>query len=189
MEGIMADTKDQVVEPTEIVEETTDNQLQGDLPKKSTVYGFTQDQVDEVVAKRLAREREAIAKKLGVDKYEAVDTFLEGYQNTIAEKEKVLTELEQTKESLTDKEFRLTALSSGVKPEHLDRAVRLAKTELSDTVTIEQALELVLEDFPMLKGGEQPVRKVGAETRNEVGEKTEIDRYLDKYKSSKYFQK
>lgn len=178
----MADTKDQVVE-TEIVEETTDNQTE------ATVYGFTQDQVDEVVAKRLAREREAIAKKLGVDKYEAVDAFLEGYQNTVAEKDKVLSELQQTKETLIDKDFRLTALSSGVKPEHLDRAVKLAKTELSEGVTIEQALEVVLEDFPMLKGGEQPVRKVGAETRNEVGEKTEIDRYLDKYKGSKYFQK
>jgi FMN phosphatase YigB (HAD superfamily) len=178
----MADTKDQVVK-TEIVEETTDNQTE------ATVYGFTQDQVDEVVAKRLAREREAIAKKLGVDKYEAVDAFLEGYQNTVAEKDKVLSELQQTKETLIDKDFRLTALSSGVKPEHLDRAVKLAKTELSDGVTIEQALEVVLEDFPMLKGGEQPVRKVGAETRNEVGEKTEIDRYLDKYKGSKYFQK
>jgi hypothetical protein len=178
----MADTKDQVTQ-TEIVEETTDNQTE------ATVYGFTQDQVDEVVAKRLAREREAIAKKLGVDKYEAVDAFLEGYQNTVAEKDKVVSELQQTKETLIDKDFRLTALNAGVKPEHLDRAVKLAKTELSDDVTIEQALEVVLEDFPMLKGGEQPVRKVGAETRNEVGEKTEIDRYLDKYKGSKYFQK
>ena len=179
----MADTKDQVVEPTEIVEETTDNQTES-----AKVYGFTQDQVDEVVAKRLAREREAIAKKLGVESYEKVDSFLDSYQNTIAEKDKVLTELEQTKESLVDKEFRLTALSTGVKPEHLDRAVKLAKTELSDDVTIDKALEIVLEDFPMLKGGEQSIRKVGAETRNDVVEKTEIDRYLDKYKDSKYFQ-
>jgi hypothetical protein len=182
MEGYMADTKDQVIQ-TEIVEETTDNQA------ASQVYGFTQDQVDEVVAKRLAREREAVAKKLGIDKYEAVDSFLESYQKTVSEKETLVAELSLTKESLVDKEFRLTALSAGVKPEYLDRAVKLARTELTDKVTIEQALEVVLEDFPMLKGGEQPVRKVGAETRNEVGEKTEIDRYLDKYKGSKYFQK
>jgi hypothetical protein len=182
MEGTMADAKDQVIK-TEIVEETTNNQA------ASQVYGFTQDQVDEVVAKRLAREREAVAKKLGIDKYEAVDSFLESYQNTVSEKESLVAQLSQTKESLVDKEFRLTALSAGVKPEYLDRAVKLARTELTDKVTIEQALEVVLEDFPMLKGGEQPVRKVGAETRNEVGEKTDIDRYLDKYKGSKYFQK
>jgi len=182
MEGTMADAKDQVIK-TEIVEETTNNQA------ASQVYGFTQDQVDEVVAKRLAREREAVAKKLGIDKYEAVDSFLESYQNTVSEKESLVAQLSQTKESLVDKEFRLTALSAGVKPEYLDRAVKLARTELTDKVTIEQALEVVLEDFPMLKGGEQPVRKVGAETRNEVAEKTDIDRYLDKYKGSKYFQK
>lgn len=178
----MADTKDQVVE-TEIVEETTDNQTE------SKVYGFTQDQVDEVVAKRLAREREAIAKKIGVESYDKVDEFLQSYQSLTQEKEQVLTDLAATKDSLVDKEFRLTALIAGVKPEHLDRAVKLAKTELTDDVTIDKALELVLEDFPMLKGGEQPVRKVGTETRNEVGEKTEIDRYLDKYKGSKYYNK
>ena len=179
----MADTKDQVVEPTELVEETTDNQAE------SKVYGFTQDQVDEVVAKRLAREREAVAKKLGVESYDKIDDFLQTYESVTKEKEQVLQDLAATKETLTDKEFRLTALSAGVKPEHLDRAVKLAKTELVDDITIDKALEIVLEDFPMLKGETQSVRKVGAETRNEVGEKTEIDRYLDKYKDSKYFKK
>lgn len=179
----MADTKDQVVEPTEIVEQTTDNQ------PEPTVYGFTQDQVDEVVAKRLAREREAIAKKLGVDKYEAVDSFLESYQSTVAEKDKLLTELEATKSTLTDKDFRLTALSQGVKPEHLDRAVKLAQVELNDEVDVDKALEIVLTDFPMFKGAEQPVRRVGAEPKSDVSEKSEIDRYLDKYKNSKYLNK
>jgi hypothetical protein len=133
-----------------------------------------------------------LLKSWRVESYDKIDdTFFANLSSHDCQRERAsdFKTCAQTKESLTDKEFRLTALSSGVKPEHLDRAVRLAKTELSDTVTIEQALELVLEDFPMLKGGEQPVRKVGAETRNEVGEKTEIDRYLDKYKSSKYFQK
>ena len=178
----MADTKDQVVE-TEIVEETTDNQAE------VTKYGFTQDQVDEVVAKRLAREREAIAKKFGVDKYEAVDSFLETYQSTVAEKEQLVADLTATKQTLTDKEFRLTALAQGVKPEHLDRAVKLASVELSDTVDVDKALEIVLEDFPMLKGAEQPVRRVGVEPKSEVSEKSEIDRYLDKYKNSKYLNK
>lgn len=179
----MADTKDQVVETTEIVEETTDNQAE------VTKYGFTQDQVDEVVAKRLAREREAIAKKFGVDKYEAVDSFLETYQSTVAEKEQLVADLTATKQTLTDKEFRLTALAQGVKPEHLDRAVKLASVELSDTVDVDKALEIVLEDFPMLKGAEQPVRRVGVEPKSEVSEKSEIDRYLDKYKNSKYMNK
>jgi len=184
----MANVKDQVVQ-TEITEETTNEQLQNELPKKATVYGFSQEQVDEVVAKRLAREREAIAKKLGVEKYEAVDTFLESYQSTKADKEKLFSELALVKTSLLDKDIRLSALSHGVRPEHLERAVKLAQTELKDDLDINKALEIVLDDFPMLKGSEQPVRKVGAETKNEVSEKTEMDRYLDKYKKSKYYNK
>lgn len=180
----MADVKDQVVEETtELTEETTDKQPE-------PAYGFTQDQVDEVVAKRLAREREAIAKKLGVDKYEAVDGFMETYQSAVAEKDKLASELQETKQSLLDKDMRLSALSIGVKPEHLDRAVKLAQTELSDDVDISKALEIVLDDFPMLKGGEQPVRKVGSDAPREGSEKTEMDRYLeDKYKNSRYFKK
>ena len=180
----MADVKDQVVEETTEITETTDKQ------PEPTSYGFTQEQVDEVVAKRLAREREAIAKKLGVDKYEAVDDFLEGYQNTIAEKDKLVSEMQEVKQSLLDKDMRLSALTIGVKPEHLDRAVKLAQTELSDDVDIAKALEIVLDDFPMLKGGEQPVRKVGSDAPREGSEKSEIDRYLEaNYKNSRYFKK
>lgn len=183
----MADTKDQVVE-TEIVEQTTDNQTEA--PTQGSVqYGFSQEQVDEVVAKRLARERDAIAKKFGVEKYEAVDSFLETYQNTVAEKEQLIVDLKTTKDTLTDKEFRLTALAQGVKPEHVDRAVKLASVELSEEVNVDKALEIVLEDFPMFKGAEQPVRRVGIEPKSEVSEKSEIDRYLDKYKNSKYMNK
>jgi len=180
----MADVKDQVVEQTTEITETTDKQ------PEPTSYGFTQDQVDEVVAKRLAREREAIAKKLGVDKYEAVDTFVESVQSTIAEKDKLASELQQVQQSLLDKDMRLSALTVGVKPEYLDRAVKLAQTELSDDVDIAKALDIVLEDFPMLKGGEQPVRKVGSDAPREGSEKSEIDRYLEaNYKNSRYFKK
>ena len=183
----MADTKDQVVETTEIVEETTDNQA------ASQVYGFTQDQVDEVVAKRLARERESVAKKLGVESYEKIDSFLEGYQGLIQQKEEINSKYEESIDHLFDRELRLSALNNGVKPEHLDRAVKLITAELDsfsdDDLDIDKALENVLNDFPMFKGQDQPVRKVGAETRNEVSEKTEIDQYLDKYKNSKYYRK
>lgn len=180
----MADVKDQVVETTEVTEEV---QVQ-EQPKKQP-YGFTQEEVDEVIAKRLAREREAIAKKLGVEKYEAVDTFLEQYKNTLGEKEKLNSELANIKNSLLDKEFRLSALTLGVKQEHVDRAVKLAMTEMNEETTIEQALELVLGDFPMLKGEEQPVRKIGSQPQSDVSDKTEMDRYLDKYKNSKYYSK
>jgi beta-phosphoglucomutase-like phosphatase (HAD superfamily) len=179
----MADVKDQVVE-TEITEEAQVEQV-----TKKQPYGFTQEEVDEVIAKRLSREREAIAKKLGVEKYEAVDTFLDQYKTTLSEKEKLNSELTNIKNSLLDKEFRLSALTLGVKQEHVDRAVKLAMTEMNDETSIDQALGLVLNDFPMLKGEEQPVRKIGSQPQSETSNKTEVDRYLDKYKNSKYYNK
>jgi predicted Fe-Mo cluster-binding NifX family protein len=187
----MADVQDQVVETTEVTEEqqpTTHEQT------TETGYSFTQEQVDEVVAKRLAREREAFAKKLGVDKYEAVDSFLEQYENTVKEREEIAQQSDYYVEALFDRELRLTALSHGVNPEHLERTVKLAIAELEqvpedEDLDLAHAISIVLDDFPMLKGGEQPVRKIGAETAKEGSNRTEIDRYLDKYKNSKYFNK
>jgi plasmid stability protein len=187
----MADVKDQVVQPTEITEEqhqTTHEQTE------STQYGFSQDQVDEVVAKRLAREREAFAKKLGVEKYEAVDSFLEQYQNTVQEKQQIEEASNYYVETLFDRELRLAALSHGVSVEHLDRTIKLAIAELENVpeeedLDLDRAISIVLDDFPMLKGGEQPVRRIGAEAAKEGSNKSEIDRYLDKYKNSKYFNK
>lgn len=187
----MADVQDQVVETTEVTEEqqpTTNEQTE------TTQYGFTQEQVDEVVAKRLAREREALAKKLGVEKYEAVDSFIEQYQQTVQEREQIQQQSNEYIEALFDRELRLTALTHGVKPEHLERTVKLAIAELEgvpgdEDLDLAKAIGIVLDDFPMLKGGDQPVRRIGAEASREGNEKSDMDRYLDKYKNSKYFNK
>lgn len=181
----MADVKDQVVEETtEITEE-----VQATEEPKKQPYGFTQEEVDEVIAKRLTRERESIAKKLGVKNYDGVDEFLKQYDETVTEKEQLSSRLSELESAVLDKDFRLTALAMGVMQDHVDRAVKLAKTEVNEEINIEQALELVLNDFPMLKGEEQPVRKIGNQPQGETNSKTEIDKYLEKYQGSKYFNK
>jgi hypothetical protein len=187
----MANVKDQVVE--EVVETTEvadQDQVVKEEPRRQ-VTGFTQEEVDDVIAKRLARERDAFAKKLGIEKFDAIDDFLKQNEVTVAEKEELTKKLSEVETNLLDKEFRLSALGLGVKPEHVDRAVKLAMTELSDEVNIDQALELVLGDFPMLKGEEQPVRRIGNQPTAEVSEKTDMDKFFDKpkYKNSKYFNK
>jgi hypothetical protein len=117
------------------------------VPAEATFTGLNQALISILKPSAEATE---LAKKLGIDKYEAVDSFLESYQNTVSEKETLVAELSLTKESLVDKEFRLTALSAGVKPEYLDRAVKLARTELTDKVTIEQAANKNLESAKSL---------------------------------------
>jgi hypothetical protein len=190
----MEDVKNQVEQTTEITEEqqpTTNEQT-----SNFEDYSFNQEQVDEVVAKRLAREREAFAKKLGVDKYEGVDSFLENYQTTLSENQELSDDFSWMVEKAFDTEIRLSALIAGVQPDHLDRVVKLALAEMEnlgddEDIEIEKTLSIILEEFPMLKGAEQPaaVRKIGQDAQQEGSSKTEVDRYLEKYKNSKYFGK
>ena len=186
----MEDVKDQAVQETaEVTEETTNKQT-----SNYDDYTFNQEQVDEVVAKRLAREREAFAKKLGVEKYDAIDGFLENYQTTLSEKQELQQEYSDIVEVAFNTEIKMTALLAGVKPEHLDRVVKLALAEMEgvseeDDIDISKTLDTILNEFPMLKGAEQPVRKIGQEASSEGSSRTEVDRYLEKYKNSKYFNK
>lgn len=191
----MEDVKNQVVEETTEITETHQEPTNEQTSNQND-YSFNQDQVDEVVAKRLAREREAFAKKLGVEKFEAVDSFLENYQTTLSEKEELTNDFSWMVERAFDTEIRLNALIAGVQPEHLDRVVKLALAEMENVpdeedLEIGKTLEIILNEFPMLKGVEQPaaVRKIGQESTNEGSSKTEVDRYLEKYKNSKYFDK
>lgn len=196
----MADVKDQVMQETTESVETANTELTETTTNKQTSnyddYTFNQEQVDEVVAKRLAREREAFAKKLGVEKYDAIDGFLENYQTTLSETEQLSEEYSWMVERAFDTEIRMNALIAGVKPDHLDRVVKLALAEMEnqaedEDLDINQTLTTILEEFPMLKGAEQPaaVRKIGQEAAKEGSSKTEVDRYLEKYQNSKYFNK
>lgn len=194
----MADVKDQAVQETSEVTEPVTAETTGTTTNKQTSdyndYSFTQEQVDEVVAKRLAREREAVAKKLGIERYDAMDSFIESYQETVTMTSEMEEQMGDLMADLFDRELRLTALQHGVQADHLDRTVKLAVAELEmlgeeDDIDLSAAMQTVLNDFPMLKGAEQPVRKVGAQTTNDGESRTEIDRYLEKYKDSKYFKK
>jgi hypothetical protein len=191
----MADTKDQVVETTEAVEEQQTTTHEQPI-STSEPFRFTQDELDEVVAKRLAREREAFAKKLGVEKFEQVDSFLETYKTTVSEKEELNSKYETVITQAFDKEIRLQALLSGVKPEHLDRVVKLTTTELEslnedEELDIAKTMSIVLEEFPMFVGSEpqETVRKIGQQPNTDSNSKTEIERYNEKWKNSKYWSK
>lgn len=182
----MADTNQ--VETTEQVEETVSH----DEVKKDLGL-LSQDQVDEAIASRLKREREKFAKTLGIESYneESVEQFLAG----IKSKESLIEEQTNKIASMTQEQvnqtFTLEAMKQGVTSENIERAIKLARLELSDEVDVTQAIENVLSDFPMLKAStqEKPVR-VGSEVKNEVSDKTDVDRYLEnRYSNSKYFRK
>jgi len=171
--------------------EEMENAVQEEVVTESKQAGLTQDQVDEAIANRLKREREKFAKTLGIETYN--EEAIEGFLGNIKAKETQISDLTDKISSLTadnlNKEFTLTALKEGVKSENIERAVKLASLEISEDVSIEQAIKNVIEDFPMLKGESRPV-KVGNEVKSTENDKTEIDRYLEnKYSKSKYYKK
>lgn len=166
------------VEKTEQVEET-----------KAEDTRLTQDQVDEAIANRLTRERKKFAEKLGLEKYD--DESLDGYLAKVKDKNDLIetqkAEIEKQAGLIEDRDFKLAAIEKGVTSENVARAIKLAKTELSGDVDINQALDNVLGDFPMLKGVQK--KKVGSEVDNTSDSKTEVDRYLEnRYKDSKYYK-
>jgi hypothetical protein len=188
----MENVKDQVVTTTETTEQTTNEQT----TIKPEPFGFTQEQLDEVVAKRLARERDAVAKKLGVETFDAIDGLLESYKTTQSEKAELMEKYNLMTDTALDKDIRLTALLSGVIPEHLDRVVKLAIAEIEnqpdeDELNIAATIDVIVNEFPMFKNleVEPSVRKIGQEPSTKTNSKTDIDRYNSKYDGSKYYNK
>jgi len=164
-----------------------------DVEPAKTTESITQDQVDQAIAKRVSREREAFAKKLGLEQYsdESVEQFLSSTKEKDAKLTEYETKTKQYQSDILDRDFQLTAIKQGVTNDNIDRAVKLAKIEMETNQELEmgKAFELVLDMFPMFQGKETTKVKVGDEVSKTVNEKTEIDRVLDKYKDSKYFNR
>ena len=158
-----------------------------------------QAEVDRVVDNRLARHNDSLAKSLGFEKYskEAVETYVT--DNTTMKGK--ITELETSatanKGILFDKDLEISTLKSGVKAENHTRVSKLVRAEMDSNTELDvtQALNIVLEDFPMFvattttETTKTPGVVVGVET-TKVETPTTAKSYLDgKYGNSKYYKK
>jgi hypothetical protein len=120
---------------------------------------LTQEEVDKIVTSRLARERETIAKTLGLESYDkdAVKTYAEQF-NELRTKSGALNEqLETTKKEyegkLTNAQNELLMYKYQIKEDKFDDAITLAqKRSQSSDISIEEALGQVVSEFPNLKG-------------------------------------
>ena len=124
---------------------------------------FTQAEMDAVVATRLQREadkaKSTVMTELGVEDLEKAKADLLAYNElkesqkteqekqaeALALKEQEYAELQAEKQQLTTK---LAMLTKGVNNEALDDVAVLAERLVSDDVTIEQAIDQVLEKYP-----------------------------------------
>ncbi|MDK0630291.1 hypothetical protein P5E75_09535 [Clostridium perfringens] len=135
---------------------------------------FTQEEVNRMIKDRVAREKKG---QLSKEELKAYQDWKES-QKTEAEKQsEALTNAEAKAKAEEERantlEAKVTCLSKGVLADSVDDVVILAKAMVSEEVTMDQAVDKVLEKYPSFKGVQQQEEnkgfKIGADGGKQKG--------------------
>lgn len=145
-------------------EQQTDNQQQqqtgtGDQTPPGDSKTFTQDDVNNLVARESKTAQEKLLKKLGIEDFDSAKDGLEKFrslqdeQKTEAEKQsEALKALETERETFFNEnqtlKAQLSATKAGVLADSVPDVVTLAKTMLSDEMDMDAAIAAVVEKYP-----------------------------------------
>lgn len=117
---------------------------------------FTQADVDRLIQERVAREKK---NQISKDELKAYNEWKESQKTEEEKKNEALTNAENARiaaeERANSLEAKVTCLSKGVIATSVDDVVILAKAMVTDEITVEQAIEKVLEKYPSFKGEQQ----------------------------------
>lgn len=117
---------------------------------------FTQADVDRLIQERVAREKK---NQLSKDELKAYNEWKESQKTEEEKKNEALTNAENARIAAEEKannlEAKVTCLSKGVIATSVDDVVILAKAMVTDEITVEQAIDKVLEKYPSFKGEQQ----------------------------------
>jgi hypothetical protein len=138
------------------------NQQQDSTQSKS----FSQEDVNNLIAKEKKKATEKFLKELGIDDFENAKEGLQKFkewqesQKTEAEKQaEKLQTLETENGTLTEEnkslKAQLSALKAGVNAESVEDVVVLAQKYVSDEVDFDTAVQKVLEKYPHFKGQQE----------------------------------
>lgn len=134
--------------------ETDNNNNTQTETKESKTY--TQEEIDKIIESRVNRERKKIMNDEEYKKYEA---WKESQKTDEEKKNEALTNAENARIAAEEKannlEAKVTCLSKGVIATSVDDVVILAKAMVTDEITIEKAIDKVLEKYPSFKGEQQ----------------------------------
>lgn len=123
---------------------------------------FTQADVDKLIQERVARERK---NQLSKEELKAYQEWKESQKTEEEKKNEALSNAEKARlaaeERATALEAKVTCLSKGVNTTSVDDVVILAKAMVTEKVTIEQAIDKVLEKYPSFKGEQQQEEQKG----------------------------
>ncbi|WP_418223568.1 hypothetical protein [Clostridium isatidis] len=134
----------------------------GDKSTQTEEKTFTQADVDKMIKERLAREKKNQLSKEELEEYKA---WKESQKTEEEKRNEALTNAEKARIEAEEKaaalEAKVTALSKGVVATSVDDVVTLAKAMVTEEVTIEQAIDKVLEKYPSFKGDQQQQEQKG----------------------------
>lgn len=129
---------------------------EGEGDKGGEPKTFTQEELDTIVKDRVARAKKGQPSK---EELEAFNAWKESQKTDEEKRNEALTNAEQARiaaeEKATALEAKVTCLSKGVNATSVDDVVVLAKAMVTEEVTIEQAIDKVLEKYPSFKGEQQ----------------------------------
>ena len=114
---------------------------------------FTQEELDKIVKERVARAKKDQPSK---EELEAFKQWQESQKTEEEKKNEALTNAETARVAAEERallaETKVTCLSKGVVATSIDDVVILAKAMVNDDLTMEQAIDKVLEKYPSFKG-------------------------------------
>lgn len=117
---------------------------------------FTQADVDRLIQDRIAREKKGIPSKEDLKVYQE---WKDSQKTEEEKKNEALTNAEKARiaaeEKATSLEAKVTCLSKGVVDTSVDDVVVLAKAMVTEEVTMEEAIDKVLQKYPSFKVGQQ----------------------------------
>ncbi|HGD0581418.1 hypothetical protein [Clostridium perfringens] len=135
---------------------------------------FTQEEVNRMIKDRVAREKKG---QLSKEELKAYQEWKESQRTEAQKQSEALTNAEKAKQDAEERantlEAKVTCLSKGVLADNVDDVVILAKAMVSDDVTMDQAVDKVLEKYPSFKGVQQQDEnkgfKIGADGGKQKG--------------------
>lgn len=129
---------------------------EGEGDKGGEPKTFTQEELDAIVKDRIARAKKGQPSK---EELKAFNDWKESQKTDEEKRNEALTNAEQAKIAAEERallaETKVTCLSKGVIAASVDDVVILAKAMVTEEITIEQAIDKVLEKYPSFKGEQQ----------------------------------
>ncbi|WLR54841.1 hypothetical protein LC048_20970 [Mesobacillus subterraneus] len=171
----------------------------GDPPPADPPKSFTQEDVNNLIAKETKTTQEKLLKQLGIDDFKNAKDGLQKFkewqesQKTDAQKQAdALKALETEKGTLSEEnnslKAQVSAMKAGVTAESVEDVVALAQRLVNDDTSIDQAISQVVEKYPHFKQQAQQQEQGGTQKpsfstgQHQQGTQTELDKWLSAFK-------